>query len=162
MAKSEDVENAAKDVVEDVKQAAKDKAEDVKDAVKDKADDIKDAAKDTAKNVKDKADDIKEDLNELKREARNRAEDAKKEAVKQINNVAETMRKEIRDNGGSDEALKWVDGLAGNLEKTAGYLNKSSLDDIGEDATRVVSNNPWQTAFIAMIIGLMLGRLFKR
>jgi ElaB/YqjD/DUF883 family membrane-anchored ribosome-binding protein len=155
MAKSEEVEKAAKDTAKDV-------VDNVKDTAKNAADNAKDAVEDVKKAAKDKAEDIQEDFNELKREAQKRAEDAKKEAVKQINKVAETMRKEIRDNGGSDEALKWVDGLAGNLEKTAGYLNKSSLDDIGEDATRVVSNNPWQTAFVAMIIGLILGRLFKR
>lgn len=104
---------------------------------------------------------IKKEASELGREIRQRAEDVKKETVKQLNNAAQTIRKEVREAKVDKEAVQKADELAKNLEKTAHYLNSHSVDQMGEQATRVVTKNPMRAVIVAFIIGFLLGLMLR-
>ena len=98
---------------------------------------------------------------ELRKEARKRADDAKKEAVKGLNSVADTLRKETRESGASPEVSENIDQLAEGLERAATYLRKHSYEDMGEDVKRVVRRSPFRTLTIIFIVGLVIGLLMR-
>lgn len=106
-------------------------------------------------------DDMRKDVKEFGREVRQKAEDVKKEAVKQINNSAENMRKEARESGLEPEVVAQIDHMAANLEKAAGYLNNRSLEQMGEDIDRVIDQNTGRVIVITLIIGFILGFLLR-
>jgi ElaB/YqjD/DUF883 family membrane-anchored ribosome-binding protein len=104
----------------------------------------------------------RQDLAELRREAYQKAEEVRKEAARQLNTVAETIRREVRDNKADNEAIKRADEVAARLEKTAHYLNTHTVDQMGEEATRIVTRNPWRAVVVALIIGLILGWITRK
>jgi ElaB/YqjD/DUF883 family membrane-anchored ribosome-binding protein len=104
---------------------------------------------------------IKKEAGELGREIRQRAEDVKKETVKQLHTAAEAIRKEVREAKVDKDAVQKADELAKNLEKTAHYLNTHSVDQMGEEATRVVTKNPMRAVLIALVIGFLLGLMLR-
>ncbi len=104
---------------------------------------------------------VKQEMTDFKREAYQKAEDVRKEAVKQLNNVAETIRREVRDNKADNESVKRADEIAKRLEKTAHYLNNHSVDEMGEQATKVVTRNPWRAVIVALVIGLVMGLIMR-
>jgi ElaB/YqjD/DUF883 family membrane-anchored ribosome-binding protein len=102
------------------------------------------------------------DANEAKREVYARAEEIRKEAAKKLNTAAENIRKEVRENDVDPEAIAKADEIAAHLEKTAQYLNDHSLEQMGQDATEAVQNNPWQAVLIAFVIGFIVAMLLRR
>ena len=104
---------------------------------------------------------LKQEFADFKREAYQKAEEARKETAKQLNHVAETIRKEVREGKADAEAVKRADEIAGRLEKTANYLNYHSVDQMGEEATRIVTRNPWRAVVVALIVGLFIGLLMR-
>jgi hypothetical protein len=111
--------------------------------------------------AKQAADEAAKQWKELGRQARKRADDAKKEAVKGLNSVAETLRKETREAGASPEVSDNIDQLAQGLESAAAYLRKHSYEDMGEDVKRVVRRSPFRTLTIIFIVGLVIGLLLR-
>jgi|FLYN01.1.fsa_nt_gi ElaB/YqjD/DUF883 family membrane-anchored ribosome-binding protein len=101
------------------------------------------------------------ELQELRRELRKRAEDVRKETVKQLNKAAETIRKEARTATIDDEFKRGADDIARGLEKAASYLNSRNVDQMGEDATRVVQKNPIRAVVVALVVGLLLGMMMR-
>lgn len=120
----------------------------------------------TSDKVKEQAEKLQteaaEELKELGRELRTRAEAAREEVVKQLHNVAAGMRKEVRDRKADPNLKANVDRMASGLEKAATYLNSRNLDQIGEDATKVVRTNPWRTLAVIFIVGLIIGVFLRR
>lgn len=120
----------------------------------------------TSDKVKEQAEKLQteaaEELKELGRELRTRAEGAREEVVKQLHNVAASMRKEVRDRKADPNLKANVDRMASGLEKAATYLNSRNLDQIGEDATKVVRTNPWRTLAVIFIVGLIIGVFLRR
>ena len=103
------------------------------------------------------------DVNEVRREALEKADEIRKEAAKKLNAAAEAIRKEVREKANADEeAVERADEVATHLEKTATYLNNNTIEQMGEDATEVVTRNPWQAVLIALIIGVVIGLIIKR
>jgi ElaB/YqjD/DUF883 family membrane-anchored ribosome-binding protein len=98
---------------------------------------------------------------ELGRELHQRAEDVRKETAKQLNKAAETIRKEARDADLEDDFKDGADNIAKGLEKAASYLNSRTVDQMGEDATRVVQKNPIRAVVIALIVGLVMGLMMR-
>lgn len=107
-------------------------------------------------------DEVLADVSEIKREVYQRAEDVRKEAAKQMNNAAESIRREVRDSKADNEAIKRADEIAARLEKTAHYLNSHSVDQMGEEATRIVTRNPWQAVVISLVVGMILGWILRK
>jgi ElaB/YqjD/DUF883 family membrane-anchored ribosome-binding protein len=102
-----------------------------------------------------------QELRELRRELRNRAEDVRKETVKQLNKAAETIRKEAHESTAGGDLKQSADDIAKGLEKAANFLNSRNVDQMGEDATRVVQKNPIRAVIIALIVGLLVGMMMK-
>jgi ElaB/YqjD/DUF883 family membrane-anchored ribosome-binding protein len=98
---------------------------------------------------------------ELGRELRNRAEDVRKETVKQLNKAAATIRKEARESDAGGELKQSADDIAKGLEKAASFLNSRNIDQMGQEATRVVQKNPIRAVVIALIVGLLVGIMMK-
>jgi ElaB/YqjD/DUF883 family membrane-anchored ribosome-binding protein len=111
--------------------------------------------------AKQAADEATKRWNELGKQARKRADEAKKEAVKGLNSVADTLRKETREAGASPEVSENIDQLAQGLESAASYLRKHSYEDMGEDVKRVVRRSPFRTLTIIFIVGLVIGLLMR-
>jgi ElaB/YqjD/DUF883 family membrane-anchored ribosome-binding protein len=104
-----------------------------------------------------------DELKELGREFRKRAEDVRQEVVKQLHSAADLIRKEAKERNAADPTLKDnADKLARGLEKTASYLNSRNIDQLGGEATRVVSHNPWRSIGLVFVIGLIVGLLLRR
>jgi len=114
-----------------------------------------------ADNAEELAKQAAKELQELKRELRKRAEDVRKESVKQLNKAAETIRKEAHQATIDDDFKQGADDIAKGLEKAASYLNSRNIDQMGEDATRVVQKNPIRAVVIALIVGLLLGMMMR-
>jgi len=102
------------------------------------------------------------ELKELRRELRKRAEGVRIEVVKQLHKAAETLRREVRDRKADEEAIANADKLAKGLEKAANYLNTHNIDQMGEEATRAVRNNPWRSVAMVFIVGLLVGLFLRR
>lgn len=115
----------------------------------------------TDEKVQEAAQDVSKELRELGRELRGRANDVRKEAAKSLNNVATTIRKEVREAGAGDEAKQSADELAKGLEKAAAFLNNKSVEDMGGDATRVVQRYPLRAVFVTFIVGLLIGIVMR-
>ncbi len=106
--------------------------------------------------------DIAEDVHELGRELRERAEDIRKEVVKQLQNAAATIRERAQESKNAREMLDVADTIAHNLEKAANYINARKLDEISQEATKVVKRNPWRITAIVFAIGVILGLFLRR
>jgi ElaB/YqjD/DUF883 family membrane-anchored ribosome-binding protein len=115
----------------------------------------------TGEQVQDVVEDVSEDLHELGRELRHRADEVRKETVKTLNSAAATIRKEAREATEDSNAHRTADELAKSLERTAHYLHTHSIDQMGNEATRVVRQNPMRVALIAFAIGLLLGVVMR-
>ena len=102
------------------------------------------------------------DINELRREALSAADEIRKEAAKKLNVAAETIRKEVRDKEVDAEAVEKADEVAAHLEKTAHYLDDHTVEQMTEDATTVVVENPWRAVLVALVIGIVLGLILRR
>lgn len=98
-----------------------------------------------------------DNLQELGRQFRQRADEARSEVVKQLQNAAETIRKEAAESALGDDEKKAVAGIAGGLERAASYMNSRSLDQMGEDATAMLRKRPWRVVIVTLIVGLIIG-----
>ena len=103
-----------------------------------------------------------DELKELGREFRKRAEDVRQEVVKQLHSAADLIRKEAKERDADPTLKDNADKLARGLEKTASYLNSRNIDQLGGEATRVVSHNPWRSIGLVFVIGLIVGLLLRR
>ena len=115
----------------------------------------------TGPKVEDAARDVAADLGEIGRELRQKANDVRKEVVKQLNNAAETIRREARENTEDTGAIKSADDVANGLEKAAHYLNNNSVEQMEKKATKLVKKNPIPSVLIALGIGFVLGSLLS-
>jgi ElaB/YqjD/DUF883 family membrane-anchored ribosome-binding protein len=104
---------------------------------------------------------VSKQVNELGRQARKTADDAKGEAVKGLNSVAETIRREVRESDADESAIKNADKLAANLEKAANYLNTNTIDDIKDDAEKIVEENTLKIIIVALIVGILIGLILR-
>ena len=102
------------------------------------------------------------DVNELRREAMATADEVRKEAAKKLNVAAETIRKEARDKQVDAEAVEKADEIARHLENTAHYLNDHTVEQMTEDATTVVVENPWRAVLVSLVVGIFLGLILSR
>lgn len=114
-----------------------------------------------ADDMQEVAEDIQRELRELQRQLRGRANDVRKEVVRQLNAGADTIRKEARQSSAGNEAKQSADEIARGLEKAASYLNSRSVEDMGEEAVRVVRRNPMRAVIIAFVVGLLMGIMMK-
>ncbi len=114
-----------------------------------------------ADNMQDVAEDLQRELRELQRQLRGRANDVRKEVVKQLYTGADAIRKEARQSDAGDEAKRSADEIARGLEKAASYLNSRSVENMGEEAVRVVKRNPMRAVIIAFVIGLLMGIMMR-
>lgn len=102
------------------------------------------------------------DVNELRREALAAADEIRKEAAKKLNAAAEAIRKEVREKEADQDAVEKADEVASRLEKTAHYLDDHTVEQMTEDATTVVVENPWRAVLVALVIGVILGMILRR
>lgn len=113
----------------------------------------------TGAKVEDAAREAAKDFSETARELRQKANDVRKEVVKQLNNAAETIRRESRENTDDATAHKSADEVAKGLEKAAHYLNNNSVEQIEQKAATAVRKNPLPSVLIALGVGLVFGLL---
>ena len=115
----------------------------------------------TGEKVQDAARDVAQELSEFAREFRQRANSVRKEAVKQLNHAAESIRREARDNTDDKKAHETADEVAKGLEKAAHYLNTNSVEQMGNEATKVVRQNPIPALLVALGIGMVIGLILN-
>jgi ElaB/YqjD/DUF883 family membrane-anchored ribosome-binding protein len=115
--------------------------------------------------VQDRAEQIRSEaedsLHDLSRNARQSAEDVKKEAVRLLNNAADTIRRESRERGASHDVRDSADEVAHGLERAAHYLKRNSYEDIGQDVSKTVQRNPWRTVGIIFVVGVIIGLMLR-
>lgn len=101
----------------------------------------------------------KESVQEIGREAYRQADTARREAVKQLYEVAATIRSKASEAEG--DARDNANRVARNLEQTANYLNSRAVDQI-EETTETLRDNVWKTTAIVFLIGFVLGLILGR
>jgi ElaB/YqjD/DUF883 family membrane-anchored ribosome-binding protein len=99
---------------------------------------------------------------EIGRQLRQQADHARSEVVAQLQNAAETIRKEASAATLQEDERRAVEGIATGLERAASYLSSRNIDQMGEDATAVLRKRPVRAMLIALIVGVILGWLFSR
>lgn len=109
----------------------------------------------------DAAQDVAAKSRELGREFRQRANDVRKEAAKQLFAAAETIRKEAHEAGAAGDVKQGADEIAKGLEKAAAFLRDRSVEQMGDEAVRVVRKNPMRAVIVAFIVGLIIGLLLR-
>ncbi|NDJ61721.1 MAG: hypothetical protein GYB67_11385 [Chloroflexi bacterium] len=108
----------------------------------------------------------REALGEWAREARQRADEVKSTIVQQLNEGAETIRREVRQTDSiSADDLERADEVAEGLERAANYLNTTSYEQMGSDVTHAieeeVSRNPIRNLVIAFAVGVVVGLILR-
>lgn len=117
--------------------------------------------KDLQSRAEDIAADAADSLRDLSRNAQSSATDVKKQAVRLLNEAADTIRHEARERGASKDIRNSADDVARGLERAAHYLKRHSFDDMGEDVTKSVQRNPWRTMAILFVIGVIVGLILR-
>ncbi len=107
------------------------------------------------------AQDISQSLNEFGRQARKRADEAKTEAVKGLNALAETLRREAREAGEDPNVVEKIDEVARGLEKASLYLKTNTYEDMREDVETQVRQNPMTTLGLVFVAGLIFGLILR-
>lgn len=97
---------------------------------------------------------------EARRAMRESAYAVKESAANALLSAAENIRREAV-NSGSEDVIRQAHQLSRGMEKAAVYLDSRTLDQIGEDATEVIKENPWQTLGITFLIGLIIGLIMR-
>lgn len=105
---------------------------------------------------------IGENAQEAARQLSHSANEARKEAVKQLHKVADVIRKQAHEGQATPEAIANADKVAGGLEKAANYLNSHTIEDMGQEATKTVRENPWRSVAIVFILGVLIGIFLRR
>ncbi|MEP7290078.1 MAG: DUF883 C-terminal domain-containing protein, partial [Chloroflexota bacterium] len=113
-------------------------------------------AKETAGQV---STDAAASANEARRAMRETAYTVKESASDSLLSAAEGIRREAL-KGGNEEAIRQAQMLSRGMEKAALYLDSHTFDQISQDATEVVKENPWQSVGVVFIVGLLLGMIF--
>ncbi len=98
---------------------------------------------------------------EIRRELRAKVDEAKDTMADHLLATAEQIRKQAMETG-DDEVIRQASQMARSLEKAAVYLDSRTLEQIGEDATQVVRQNPWESILAAFGIGVFIGLLLRR
>lgn len=117
--------------------------------------------KDMQARAEDIANEAADNLRDLGRNARSSADDVKKEAVRLLNNAADTIRHEARERGASKDVRGGADDVAKSLERAAHYLKRHSFEDMGDDVSKSVQKNPWRTAAILFVVGVVVGLILR-
>ena len=111
--------------------------------------------------VEELTEDAARELREFGRQVRHKANDVKKDVVGRLYEAAETIRREAREGGSNKEAEAAADNVARGLERTAHYLSRHSVEDMGEDVERAVKRSPMRALGIAFVVGLVVGLLLR-
>jgi hypothetical protein len=106
-------------------------------------------------------DDAAQELREFGREVRHKANDAKKDVVGKLYDVAETIRREVRESKAGREARRSADNVAHSLERAAHYINRHSFEDMGEDVEKIVRRPPVRIVLIALVLGIVVGLILR-
>ena len=117
------------------------------------------------KDVQDRAEEIAneaaDNLRDLGRNARSSADDVKKQSVRLLNEAADTIRREARERGAGKDVRGGADDVAKSLERAAHYLKRHSYEDMSEDVTKRVQNNPWRIMAILFVVGVIVGLVLR-
>ena len=128
---------------------------------------IADRARDLAGNAKDKLADVGSSVREGAGNAKNKLADA-----------IEAGADKLRQRGGrgqlsastgtadvsvsSDGVSKVTDRVAGGMQATADWLRDADLDNLREGVERQVKEHPGRTLLIAVGLGYLLGKAFRK
>jgi ElaB/YqjD/DUF883 family membrane-anchored ribosome-binding protein len=100
-------------------------------------------------------------LREARRSVIHRAYTTKETAADQLIGTAERIRAEAYRSGDPD-AIRYAQQLSHTMERAAVYLHSHTFDQITGDATLLVQSKPWQAVMIALVVGIIFGRSFRR
>jgi ElaB/YqjD/DUF883 family membrane-anchored ribosome-binding protein len=98
---------------------------------------------------------------EVSRKATQVAEEARKESAKALQKAADRLRREVREGGGDDNAVKLTDDVASSLEKTALYLKETSVPEMEQELKERVQAQPFQALLVAFGVGLLVGLIVR-
>ena len=110
--------------------------------------------------------DIANQLEDISSRVRDGAESAKGELARQLQNIAQTIRKEVGEREMEDTAVEQVEKLTDGLDQAAEFLESRTVEEIGAEATtkakETVTKNPWQTLLALLVVGIIIGVLLRR
>ena len=109
---------------------------------------------------------IENQLEDISSRVRDGAESAKGELARQLQNIAQTIRKEVGEREMEDTAVEQVEKLTDGLDQAAEFLESRTVEEIGAEATtkakETVTKNPWQTLLALLVVGIVIGVLLRR
>ncbi len=168
---SPDVQEAAKNAAGQVQQTINKAAESVQQTVSKARDGVQQTvtqvgaeAQKAAENVQQTVAQVRTDAwrtaGETSRSMRESAYNVKETAANSLLSAAENIRREAV-KGGNEDMIRQAHRLARSMEKAAVYLDSRTFDQIGEDATETVRDNPWKALSVAFILGLLIGLIMR-
>jgi ElaB/YqjD/DUF883 family membrane-anchored ribosome-binding protein len=152
----ETIQQTAKEISSEAAKAAEKAAENVQATVQAT---IEKARENVQYTVAQVGTDASRSAAEARRAMRESAYTVKETASDQLLTAAESIRREAL-KGGNEEVIRQAHTLARSMEKAALYLDGHTFEQIGQDATEVVKENPWQSIGVVFILGLLFGMLF--
>jgi ElaB/YqjD/DUF883 family membrane-anchored ribosome-binding protein len=109
---------------------------------------------------KNRVEQARKDLQKQLRLVNKQAKDTRKSFVKRLNHTADDLRSDIQDLFKGEEKHQ-ANRVAQDLEKLAHTIEaqaEQSFDDVNESASEKV----WVSVLFALIIGIILGVVFKQ
>ena len=129
--------------------------------------DIADRARDFAGNAKDKLADVGSSVREGAGTAKNKLADALESGAEKLRQRGN--RGELSGSTGSTEITVSGDGVsqvtdrvAGGMQATADWLREADLDGMRTGIERQVKEHPGRTLLIAVGVGYLLGKAFRK
>lgn len=107
------------------------------------------------------AQEAQEKLEKFGKSFNKQANIAREKLVEQLHEAEQRIRQEIDKNKLDEDARAQVDNALTRLNEVSVYLQKHTVEQIEEQATKVVQQNVWRNLIIAFIFGLVLGLLLR-
>jgi ElaB/YqjD/DUF883 family membrane-anchored ribosome-binding protein len=155
----DEAQNPVNKAKETIQQTAKEIADEAAKAAENAQQTIGKARENVQHTVSQVGTDATRSAAEARRAMRESAYTVKETASDQLLTAAESIRREAL-KGGNEEVIRQAHTLARSMEKAALYLDGHTFEQIGQDATEVVKENPWQSVGIVFFFGLLMGLLF--
>ncbi|MBN2469294.1 MAG: hypothetical protein JXN59_01120 [Anaerolineae bacterium] len=130
--------------------------EEVQERVSEAADELRARVEALAEQSQIDLADVQEQIQELRQQFVARADTAKGRIAAELQHAAARIWDDLE--GLEDDRVKQrAADLARELDRSAGYLQEHTLEEMGQDVTESAQENVWQALGIAFLLGFLLG-----
>ena len=122
------------------------------------AEDARGRVEQVAEQAREELAEVQARVRELRRELVNRAMAVKDRAAEEMLSAAQRIRREARQTDDAETVAK-AEEIAAGLEWTARYLDRQSIEQVGQEVAAAIQQNVWLALALAFVTGLVMGLL---